>query len=182
MKPVLFFIVVLFTTAAYAQQDTIAESNNVYIMKLEKTSGNKVDGFLKNMNDSLIYYSSQKSKLGSAVSLSDPTIPYSEIQTIRIKRQGAARSGALIGGGIGFGLGLVIGIADGDDPKGSWFAMTAGEKGLALGLTAGCAGAIIGVVVGALSGKKFNIQSQRSNFLELQTFLAKKTKKVNVSY
>ena len=114
--------------------------------------------------------------------MTDPAVPYSAIQAIRLRRKGAAGRGALIGAGIGFGLGMIIGLASGDDRPGTWFALSAGEKGLALGLAGTVGGGFIGLIAGAISGKSFTINSQKSNFLNLQSFLAKKTKKLVVTY
>ncbi len=182
MKQLLFLVLILPAICGYAQQDTIMPSNKVYTMKLKKTSGAQLDAYLKNMDDSVLVYSGWPSKLGTAVSSSDHKVPYTEIESVFIKRKGAAGRGALIGAATGFFTGFIIGLAGGDDPEDVWFHMTAGEKGIALGLTGAVAGTLIGAVFGALSGNKFHIQSRKSNFLDLQAFLAGKTKKVNVNY
>ncbi len=52
--------------------------------------------------------------------------------------------GALVGGGVG----AVIGLASGDDPSGSWFRMSAGEKALIAGAALGAGGIVVGLVVG----------------------------------
>jgi len=182
MKLILLFTLIVTTIGADAQQDTIFVSNKVYIMELNQTTGTRVTGFVKNMNDSLLYYSTQKSTLGTAISMTDPAVPYSAIQAIRVRRKGAVGRGALIGAGIGFGLGMIIGLASGDDRPGTWFALSAGEKAIALGFAGTIGGGLIGVIAGAISGKSFTINSQKSNFLNLQSFLAKKTKKIVVTY
>lgn len=182
MKLILLVTLIVITISANSQQDTIFVSNKVYIMELNQTTGTSVTGFVKNMNDSLLYYSAQKSTLGSPISMTDPAVPYSAIQAIRLRRKGAVGHGALIGAGIGFSLGMIIGLASGDDPPGAWFALSAGEKGTALGLIGAVGGSLIGVIAGAISGKSFTINSQKSNFMNLQSFLAKKTKKMAVTY
>ncbi len=61
----------------------------------------------------------------------------------------------------GFGLGflsgavtgMTIGLASGNDPPG-WFALTASEKALYLGLALGTVGGVLGIPIGALVGSK----------------------------
>lgn len=182
MKRFLFFAHFFMTVNVFAQQGPLSESNKVYKMELNKTASSKLDGYIKNITDSLLYYTTQKCMLGSAISLGDPAISYADIQSIRLKRKGGAGRGALIGCGIGFASGFIVGLAHGDDPKGSWFSMSASEKGIALGLLGAAGGTMIGLVVGALSSNRFDIRSQKANFMSLQTFLAKKTRTVQVNY
>ena len=52
--------------------------------------------------------------------------------------------GALVGGGVG----VILGVASGDDPKGSFLGFSAGEKAALAGAALGATGLVIGLVVG----------------------------------
>ena len=55
--------------------------------------------------------------------------------------------GALIGAGVGAGAGIVIGLASGSDPKGSFLAFSAGDKALIGAILLAPIGALIGLAV-----------------------------------
>jgi len=56
-----------------------------------------------------------------------------------------------IGALVGAATGAFIGLADGDDPKESFLAFTAGEKAAMGGIVLGGAGLVIGTLIGALN-------------------------------
>ena len=189
MKQLFLLVISFFTISAIAQTDTIEQSQMVYKMQLKNNTGNAMKGYVKNLADSLLYYSTSESKLGSPISSSDSKISYTEIESIRINRKGAAGRGALRGALIGIVTGFAIGLISGDDPPPRDIVdiivfppMTGAEKGLVFGLGLGTFGALIGAVTGALSGKEFQIKSHKANFLDLQTFLVKKTKRISANY
>jgi len=63
----------------------------------------------------------------------------------------SAGNSAFIGFGVGASLGVIIGLADGSDPQGSLFGLSAGSKAALLGIVLGGAGAALGALVGAAS-------------------------------
>lgn len=81
-----------------------------------------------------------------------PMVSLRELSVSGGRRSGAA--GAVRGGTIGLAggalSGAVIGYASGDDPAG-WFAFTAEDKAVMLGVLLGGAGAVVGAIIGALA-------------------------------
>ena len=69
-----------------------------------------------------------------------------DITTVAVSSGRRSRwKGALIGAGVGAGAGMGIGLASGSDPKGSFFALTAGEKALIFGTLLAPIAALIGL-------------------------------------
>jgi hypothetical protein len=81
------------------------------------------------------------------------TFPVGAVQRLQLSlgRHSAAGKGAALGFLIGAMTGAVAGLAQGDDPPDSFVRLTAGQKGLVLGVVGGGAGALLGVIIGASS-------------------------------
>ncbi len=76
------------------------------------------------------------------------TVPREAIESLAVRTGHPSRwRGAGFGALIGFGVGAAIGFAAGDDPEGTWFGMSAGEKAVGLGGLLAIAGTLVGVAV-----------------------------------
>ncbi len=116
----------------------------------------KIMGRLLEVKDSSIvvqYWNKEKVK----------EIDAQDIEKLKFRRKGSIGKGAALGGGAGILTGFLIGMSNGDDPEGTWFGMTAEEKGAWSGFGLGLVGAAAGTVVGSLK-KKFVIASSQEQF------------------
>jgi hypothetical protein len=82
-------------------------------------------------------------------------VPVSAIEHLELRVGGKSRfagawKGVWMGALIGAVPGALLGFASGDDPPG-WFALTAEEKAILLGITFGTAGSVVGGTVGAIN-------------------------------
>jgi len=131
------------------------DHNNVYLLP----DGNKT----KQFNDN----SALRQANGSY------SIDAAQINTITLKKKNAGLKGTLIGFGIGAAIGAIVGLASGDDDPKQWFAYTAGEKAVGLGVMGGITGAVIGGIAGALAKKVFVIGGKKDLYRSSQAELNK---------
>jgi hypothetical protein len=96
---------------------------------------------------------------------------YKDLEYVTYFRRGAIGRSILIGFVIGAATGAIAGFASGDDPPG-FFALTAGEKALAVGLFGGAVGTITGLIIGAASHRTFIINGRRDRFARMSQKLA----------
>jgi hypothetical protein len=82
-------------------------------------------------------------------------VPLASVQQIARRDKRSGGQGALRGAGLGLLIGgasgAIVGFASGDDDPAQWFAFTAEEKALALGVVLGAGGALVGGIIGAIS-------------------------------
>ena len=133
----------------------------------------KQTGYLYNIDDSTLRVTAVMMSVNTAPNgkLLVQEYKYNDINTVNLKRHNSVGRGALFGGLIGLGTGALLGLASGDDPKEDWFAMTAGEKALGLGISMGTMGAIVGLIIGAVAHKKFIIGGSREKFQAMKADL-----------
>jgi hypothetical protein len=91
-------------------------------------------------------------------------IPSSSVDSIWAEGHSNVGKGMGRGFLIGAGAGAVIGFAGGDDPPGSFFAMSAGGKALVGTILGGGCGFLIGTIVGAVSPTHAINLSQPGNY------------------
>lgn len=106
------------------------------------------------------------------------TLPLSEvfafeIESIKIHRPNRFIRGALNGALVGFVVGAIAGLADGSDPEGTWFAMTAGEKALMGGVLLGATGGVVGGIVGPMLSVRIPIKGSVDTFTRKKANLAR---------
>lgn len=106
------------------------------------------------------------------------TLPLSEvyafeIESIKIHRPNRFIRGALNGALVGFVVGAIAGLADGSDPEGTWFAMTAGEKALMGGVLLGATGGVVGGIVGPMLSVRIPIKGSVDTFARKKANLAR---------
>ncbi len=87
-----------------------------------------------------------------------------DIRKIRVHRPNRFVRGALNGALVGLVVGAFAGFADGSDPEGTWFAMTAGEKALGAGIGFGIIGGVVGAAVGPMLSVNFPIKGSLDTF------------------
>ena len=177
LLPLIFLSMVF---SATAQTDTIAPAKpkRPSIATINTMDGKTIKGWLYNTDSAAVYLLHARAKAlpppnYKAPNQNQPTysIDALQINTIALKKKNAGLKGTLIGLGVGTVLGAVIGLASGDDPPEEWFALTAGEKALGLGLIGGGAGALIGGIAGALSKKVFIIGGKKDAYRNAQAEL-----------
>ena len=78
------------------------------------------------------------------------TVDRSEIAAIEVSTPGKRKVLKSVGVGflVGAGSGALMGLASGDDPQQEWFAFTAEEKAVMMGVGLGLTGAAVGLIVG----------------------------------
>ncbi len=96
-----------------------------------------------------------------------------EIESIKIHRPNRFIRGALNGALVGFVVGAIAGLADGSDPEGTWFAMTAGEKAIAGGVLLGATGVVVGGFVGPMLSVRIPINGHQDSFNRKKANLAR---------
>jgi hypothetical protein len=77
----------------------------------------------------------------------------SNIETIKLRRHNKIGKGILVGAITGLVAGGLIGLIDGDDPPGTWFALRAEEKAIIAGVPLAVCGAGIGAIIGSVKIK-----------------------------
>lgn len=96
---------------------------------------------------------------------------YDDLEYVTFFRRGGTGRSILIGFAIGAATGAIAGFASGDDPPG-FFALTAGEKALAVGLLGGAVGTITGLIIGVAGHRTFIINGKRDRFLRMSQKMA----------
>ena len=79
------------------------------------------------------------------------TLPKNQIKSVFIPGESNIGTSALWGGVAGVIFGAALGYLSGDDPPGTFFRMTAGQKASYLGIGLGLFGAATGLIVGLIS-------------------------------
>jgi hypothetical protein len=122
----------------------------------------KMKGFLFNKNDTSIvirdgfgnFKAIDTSRLTYGELINLPleysSIPIAQIDVLKARRKGNIARGAFLGALTGFAIGGLIAVIDGDDPPDTWFAYTAGEKALLLGVPMAVIGAGVGGALGSI--------------------------------
>lgn len=176
MKQISFVLVLLLNFAGHAQQDSLKK--HVIVIDVNARMGNVNNYYLQSFSDTSLSLSRQPIVYGTANVSADRIINYQDIQTITYRRRGATGRTILAGAGIGILTGAVIGLASGDDPPGTWFRFSAGEKAVALGVFLGITGTVVGTIAGLLSNKRFAILGEQNRFQDFKRFVFSKSHKM----
>lgn len=165
MKLIYTIVLVLFCGLnSLKAQDTIQKKKIYRTWISLNNESNKIRGFLYEANDSSILvsrslvikgYSPDRSKMVN--------LNIINIETIKIRKNNNVGKGFLFGTLTGFALGGLIGLISGDDPPEDWFAFTAGEKAILLGVPFGVIGAILGGEIGTIK-LKIPINGSMNNY------------------
>lgn len=100
----------------------------------------------------------------------------SNIETIKLRKNKRIGKGILTGAITGFVTGALIGIVDGDDPSGTWFALSAEEKAIIAGVPLAVCGAGIGALIGSIKIKipiNGSSEKYRKNKTDLRRYSVK---------
>ena len=121
-------------------------------------------GVLYEVNDSSILVSRSIVIKKNTIDRSEmANFNFSNIETIRTRKNNNIGKGILIGALSGFVTGGAIGLISGADPPDSYFRFTAGENAILSGIVLGIIGADIGGVIGSLK-IKIPINGSINNF------------------
>lgn len=100
----------------------------------------------------------------------------SNIETIKLRRNNKIGKGILVGAITGLVTGGLIGLIDGDDPPGTWFAFSAEEKATIGGVYLAVCGAGIGAIIGSIKIKipiNGSSEKYRKNKISLRGYSVK---------
>ena len=100
----------------------------------------------------------------------------SNIETIKLRKSKKIGKGILIGAVTGLVAGGLVGLIDGDDPSGTWFALSAEDKAVIGGVYLAVCGAGIGALIGSIKIKipiNGNSEKYRKNKTDLRRYSVK---------
>ena len=179
VKKFVFIIFILINCIQFSySQDTIRKTKFYHTWINTKKDSIKFQGILYELQDSSILVAN--SLIVKNYPLGDykvTKIYISEIDKIKARRTKSVGRGILIGSITGIAVGGIIGLASGDDPTDTWFAMTAGEKALVSGIFVGGIGAVTGLIIGSIR-VKFTINGNIQDYNRQK----KKMRKYSVRY
>jgi hypothetical protein len=177
------FVFAFTNSDAVHGQDTLQGGRTItYEIKLKLRNNQKKEGYLKDITDSTVVYSTAKSTIGAPYLATDKYVGYSDIELVRIRRKGSVGRGALIGLGAGAATGALAGFASGDDPPSTGFfslQFTAGEKAGALAILFGLPGAALGAILGTTS-LKFPVNGTKEGLIKMRQAMQEKLKAYSV--
>lgn len=185
MKQVLslLLVAILLQTQALTQ-DTLPRKKRIFKVSVYTVSGHNITGYMPAITDTALFVSHTEQRL-LPYPPKDPeftSIPYSNLEMVRVRRKGATGRSILIGALIGFATGAAIGLADGDDENRGFciFCLTAGEKALVFGAGGGLLGGITGAIIGATAHKKFIIGGSKPAFDKMRLSVLEKINRVSL--
>lgn len=161
MKLHLVFALMFLNSVTISAQDSLPKKKIFYKLELQEIPNKYKYGYLINITDDAIFYSSEKQRFGTPLQSMDKNIKYNNVAKLKIKRKDAGGRTALVGGGIGLGLGVIAGFIEGDDPEGTFLRFSAGDKAVFYGGALGIGGSLIGVIIGSVARKTFIIGGNR---------------------
>jgi hypothetical protein len=152
-----FFLICIFSCTVQAQTDSLKKNPFRTVLRLH-SSPHYISGQLYEANDSSIVLlaKNKKKKTVELARYSFLSFPVSEVDKIRIYRNGSGGRGAFTGFLIGAGTGVLIGLISGNDPPG-FFSFTAWEKAEGAGFVLGSFGGLIGAITGSSAEVKIPI-------------------------
>ncbi len=152
MKTISVIILVVFCCLNSIHAQETIKKNKIYRTWVTLNSEPfKVKGFLYEINDSSISVMGfGMIKEYSTVRFQVVNLHINDIEKIKTRRNNSIGRGILIGAATGFVVGGFIGLVDGDDPSGTFMAMTAGEKAIMAGGILSIGGGVIGGLIGLL--------------------------------
>lgn len=170
---VLFLVFCTFNTGF--AQDTLAANHGQLNVRIFSINGHISRGYLYEMTDTSLLLSSEKHLprwYDSTAHSSARSFGYREMNHINFYKKGRVGRSTLIGLAIGTGVGLLAGFASGDDDPNKWFAFTAAEKAVALGIFCGSVGTFIGFISGLSKNKGFIIRGKKENYDRMRKKMA----------
>lgn len=172
------FFTFLILTISGNSQDSVMLKSLHYTVVVTPLHSKAFKGYLSNINDSSLTCSSVKTNhsLAPHAGKRDTVFSYADIDKLNI-HFGNTATQVFVPAGIGLILGAVLGLADGDDNPDTWFALSAGEKALGLGLLGFGVGAIVGAIIVASTHEHFNISGNRQKFHEMYSIVHTKLNK-----
>ena len=168
MKEILLFVLIFaaFGDSLFAQ-DIVTDRKmmlNVRIITVDRQIRN---GYLYAVADSSLLLSPEKRLHGLTDSLPPAGIQsfgYREMSNVEIYHKGKMWRAPLVGLGIGATVGALAGLLSGDDPQGQWFALSATDKAIGVGILGGATGLIVGFCLGVASHRTFYIGGNRKKY------------------
>jgi hypothetical protein len=175
MKHLLFLFFVTAAVAGAQAQDTTIYPPRYMAARIMTPHGAIREGYLYAVSDSALMLSLERRLPNfhdTAAHSGIRSFGYRDLQYVTVHRRGGIGRSVLIGLAIGAATGAIAGFASGDDPKDQIFALTAGEKGLAVGIFGGTVGAITGLIIGVAAHRTFVINGKKEKFDDMSRKLA----------
>ncbi|MEI6947765.1 hypothetical protein V9K67_11275 [Paraflavisolibacter sp. H34] len=177
MKYLILLLISLAGTGVWAQDTSLHFRKVTYQVKLITTSDSVISGYLRLVGDSSVRICFIPVRYGAPCGYTKD-IAYQQIRSLRIRRDGRIRRGALLGIVGGSLLGALIGWIAYQPPdcNGSYFCIDFGPGLSALaGLATGTlAGAGLGVALGAASGMEFLTAGTYEGFSQMKAAITKR--------
>ncbi|MBS1948611.1 MAG: hypothetical protein JST47_12670 [Bacteroidetes bacterium] len=172
--PVLFYC--LFTALHISAQDSIPEKKTFFRAKVFTLNAESHSGYLYAISDSALFLSNSKQPLCfyGAFKGSSLKFDYSDIEALKLHKKGKIWKPVVVGAVTGMVIGAVIGFAGGDDPKGSLFYTSAGDKALFAGTALGLAGGVTGLIIGLAANKTFVLKGKKERYNQMRNALMTK--------
>jgi hypothetical protein len=152
-----FFLISIFSCTVQAQTDSLKKNPFRTVLRLNSSPIYISGQFYEATVSSFFFLEKNKKKETAELSrYSFLSFPVSEVDKIRIYRNGNGGKGAFAGFLIGAATGVLIGLISGNDPPG-FFSFTAWEKAEGAGLALGTFGGLIGAITGSSAEVKIPI-------------------------
>ena len=175
MKHLLLFLLSTNLAAGLLAQDSLTYRAHYLNARIQSVHGGITDGYLYAISDSALLLSREKRRpnlYDTAAHEGMRSFGYQQLQYVTIHNAGGTGRSVLIGLAIGAVTGALAGFASGNDPSDQFFALTASEKALAVGVFGGALGAVTGLIIGVASHRTFVIKGKKERLNNMSRRLA----------
>jgi hypothetical protein len=170
----------IYTKAPVTITETATLRPHLYKAAITMATGaSLVTGYLSSISDSSLYVTKSWLSLKKSNTVSNfEKIDFKNIAQVRLKRDGSAGRGAIIGSAAGLAAGAIFGLVTYVEPKDdvdifihALFGVNRTTSTVAYGLLGGLSGAAVGTLVGALAHKTFIIGGSKEKFQQMKSEL-----------